>query len=242
MNPLDETQGRFLDQVYGEGPLDDERAIYRRNMLANLHDALASAYPVVRRLVGEAFFREAAERFARAHPSRSGDLHRFGAELGDFLAEYPPAASLEYLPDVARLEWAVALALHAADPGRVDFEALSSLPEAERVRVRFRLQAGAHLLASRHPAAAIWEANQPGRDGTLESAAEPQRVLVHRDGLDVRVQPLPAIDWRFLEALSGGASVEALAEDPALSVELERLLVQWTANQVIDGFALPPQR
>src|SRR5690349_19822275 len=79
MTSLAETQRRFLRDLYGAQALDPRAAVYRRNVLANLHDALAAAYPVVRRLVGEAFFREAARQFTQAHPSTSGDLHAFGS-------------------------------------------------------------------------------------------------------------------------------------------------------------------
>jgi hypothetical protein len=240
MSPLAERQARFLADIFGEGALDARQAVYRGNVLANLHDALAAAYPVVRRLVGDAFFREAAERFAREHPSRSGDLHEFGAAFADFLAAYPHAAGLPYLPDVARLEWAVARALHAADPGQVDFARLAAVPEAERVRVRFLLQSGARLMACEFPIASIWAANQPDRDGTPERSAGAERVLVHRDGFVGRVRELAPLDWRFLDALADGAAMETLAEDDALAPELERLLVEWTANRVIDDFALPP--
>jgi len=240
MRPLAERQARFLSDIFGEGPLEARLALYRRNVLANLHDALAAAYPVVRRLVGDAFFREASERFAREHASRSGDLHGFGAAFGDFLAAYSHAAGLPYLPDVARLEWAVARSFHAADPGQVDFTRLAAIPEAERVRVRFLLQAGARLMASEFPIVSLWEANQPDRDGTPERTTGGDQVLVHRDGFVVRVRALAAPDWRFLEALAAGASMEALAADDTLAPELERLLVEWTANRVIDDFALPP--
>ena len=240
MKPLAERQAGFLADIFGDGPLDARHSIYRRNVAANLHDALAAAYPVVRRLVGEAFFGGATERFAREQASRSGDLHAFGAAFGDFLAAYPHAAGLPYLPDVARLEWVVARAFHAADPGQVDFARLAGIPEADRVRVRFLLQAGARLITSEFPIASLWEANQPGRDGTPEHAAGSERVLVYRDGFVVRVKALAALDWRFLEALAAGSAIETLAEDDALAPELERLLVAWTANQVIDDFALPP--
>jgi len=238
MSALGELQARFLDEIFSDAPLDPRRAIYRRNVLANLHDALAAAYPVVRRLVGEAFFREAAERFARAHPSRSGDLHRFGEGFGQFLSRYPHAAGLPYLPGVARLEWAVAASFHAADPGRVDFERLAEVPEPERVRVRFRLQAGAHLIFSDYPIAAIWEANQPGRDGTPLATEGEDRALVFREGLAVQVRSLVPLDWRFLRAVAVGATMEALAEDAEFAEQLERLLVEWTGIRVIDDFAL----
>jgi len=127
MSALGDFQARFLDEIFGDAPLDPRRAVYRRNVLENLHGALAAAYPVVRRLVGEAFFREAAERFARVHPSRSGDLHRFGEGYGQFLSRYPHAAGLPYLPGVARLEWAVCMALQAEEVVSCSIAALSRL-------------------------------------------------------------------------------------------------------------------
>ena len=45
-------------RIRAAGVLPAERlALYRRNMRATQHDALAATYPVVRRLVGDAFFR-----------------------------------------------------------------------------------------------------------------------------------------------------------------------------------------
>src|SRR5262249_36772420 len=112
VKPLAGFQHEFLEAICSDAPLDDRLSVYRRNVLANQHDALAATYPVVRRLVGDAFFRESATRYALAHPSDSGDLHRFGAHLAAFLAAYAPARELSYLPDVARLEWAVARSFH----------------------------------------------------------------------------------------------------------------------------------
>src|SRR5205814_1248125 len=134
MKELARFQHDFLERVYGEAPAVGPTAIYRRNVLANLHDALAAAYPVVRRLVGDAFFRELAERFARAHPSASRDLHRYGKPLPQFIADYAPAVGLPYLADVARLEWAVAQAFHAASARAFDYAALAAVAEAERAQ------------------------------------------------------------------------------------------------------------
>ena len=242
MTHLADTQRRFLAQVLAGEPSSERLAVYRRNVLANLHDALAAAYPVVRRLVGEAFFREAAERFTQAYPSRSGDLHRFGAALAPFLDDYPPARELAYLPDVARLEWEIARAFHAADARRLSVRALDALSEDERARIRFHLQPAARLVASPHPILAIWEANQPGRDGTPERSAGADRVLVHREGFTVRARGLSPLDWRFLESIARGELLGDIADDPAVGAQLESQLLQWTGNGVIDGFSLSPPR
>ena len=57
--------------------------VYRNNIFISLTAALAAVYPVVQRLVGEGFFKYAADAFIRAHPPASGNLHDFGAGLAD---------------------------------------------------------------------------------------------------------------------------------------------------------------
>ena len=89
--------------------------VYRNNSLITLAEALKATFPVVCRLVDERFFDYAARAFIRAHPPRQPRLADYGEEFADFLAGFEPARSLPYLPDVARLEWAINLAYHAAD-------------------------------------------------------------------------------------------------------------------------------
>ena len=54
--------------------------IYRNNVLGNYRKALAARFPVVRRLVGAAFFDAAIDAFVRAHPSNRGDVNRYGGD------------------------------------------------------------------------------------------------------------------------------------------------------------------
>ena len=112
MPSLLETQQRFVEAVFtpdtsidmvGGSPAfaRDRMAIYRRTIFANYRKALSASYPVVKRLTGTPFFHAAIDAFARAQPSQSGDLNVYGEALGEFLATYPPAADLPYIPDVA---------------------------------------------------------------------------------------------------------------------------------------------
>ena len=60
---LERHQREFMDAVLAQAePADSRLAIYHRSARANRAGALAAAYPVVKRLVGEAFFAEAAAR------------------------------------------------------------------------------------------------------------------------------------------------------------------------------------
>ena len=96
MSALSLLQRDFVEALYSEAPCEPGIAAYRRNMLANLGNALAATYPVVNRLVGDAFFHEAARRYVHAHPSRSGDLNEYGGGFAAFLSNYPYAKELGY--------------------------------------------------------------------------------------------------------------------------------------------------
>lgn len=115
--------------VVGAAPARRARlAIYRRSVEAARVEALAATYPITRALIGEACFQQVASHHARAFPSGSGDLNDYGGEFAGFLAGQALLAGLPYLPDVARLEWAMLEVARAPDAARFDFDALASVP------------------------------------------------------------------------------------------------------------------
>jgi putative DNA-binding protein len=232
MSALASLQRAFYAELAGDGPCTEGMEAYRRGMRESHHGALAAAYPVVRRLVGEAFFREAAARHDEAHPSASGDLHEYGAHFAPFLARYRFAASEPYLPDVARLEWALHECEYAADVPPLDFAALARLPAEAHAALRFELHPALRLVASDHPVLALWEANRPGRDGTPQRHG-PERVLVARIEGTARARAVDEAEWRFLESLARGESLaeayDCLGEEPPESIGT------WLACYARDG-------
>jgi hypothetical protein len=190
-------------------------AVYRNNLRANYRGALGASYPVVRELVGPPFFHAAVDEFVAAHPSTGGDLNVYGAEFGDFLARYAPARDLPYLPDVARLEWAIDEAGRAPDatanPDLV-LGALATLPADALPQVRFRLEPSCRFLASAHPVLRIWQVNQPGYDGdptvAFDAPADTLRIRREADGRVVVERQAPG-DHAWLNALTQGAPLGA---------------------------------
>jgi hypothetical protein len=226
-------------------------AVYRNNVAVSLTQALAETFPVVRELVGHAFFAVLARCHIEAHPPRSPVLVEYGSEMPDWIAGFAPAATLPYLADVARLELARVRATHAADASPLSAAALASRwkpppPAARLAASRPVLHPTLAVIRSRHAVVSLWAAHQGhGRieDVQLDDA---ESALVLRqgdgtpDGPSVVVLPLSAAAALFVCRLHEGAtlaeaSADAFALDPDFDAgtTLARLisegaLVDWT--------------
>lgn len=218
--------------------------IYRNTVFSNLRAALSAIFPVVECLVGADFFAYCADDYIRCHPSPAGDLNRYGAGFGDFLAGFMPAASLPYLADVARLEWRVHQIYHAAEHAALDISRLTAVATERYETLRFTLHPASALFASRYPVQRIWQVNQPDYPGApdvnLDSGGV--KLLVERRTQRVVIQVLSSGDWALLRQIANGANF-ATACASALSAEadydLESVLQRFIAQSTLVDFTLP---
>lgn len=195
-------------------------AVYRNNVVVSLVDALVDTFPVTRELVGDEFFRAMAQVFVLAHPPRSRVLASFGGDFPDFVAGFPPAASLAYLGDVARLEMLRVRAYHAADIPPLAPEAIAGmLVEPQRLpALRIGCHPSAAILRSSHAVFSLWAAHQGDLCLSAVDPAAPETALVVRAGMDVQtIQLRPAVGL-FIEYLIGGTEL-ASAVDAASAEE-----------------------
>ncbi len=208
---LGRTPPALLDRIAADRLGAERRLqIYRNNTLISLTEALKTSFPVVTRLVGEKFFGFAADRFIRTHPPTAPLLSRYGAEFPRFLAAFEPAAALAYLPDVARLEWAVNEAYNAPDERPLEAAELAAIPDEHYAALRFSLLASCRFVASPYPIKRIWLANQgDATPATIDLATGGVTLLVMRRGFDVMLVELEAAEFAFLAALDAGKTVEA---------------------------------
>ena len=211
-------------------------AVYRRNVFGAMTGALRASDPVVERIVGAPFFRHAAEAYIHAQPSASGDLNDFGGAFAAFLADFAPAASLAYLPDVARLEWQVQRLHFVAAPAAADLSAVAAVPAAQWLAAKFTFHDAWVRQDSAWPLAQIWRVNQPDHDGDMTVGAAPGMLLAWREEHAVRVADLSAGEARFFDALAAGNTLSFAAGEgaadagfaltPALAGLLQRGLVR----------------
>ena len=187
--------------------------VYRNNRAVALIDVLADIFPVVQRLVGEAFFRAAARIFIDTEPPRDPVLLIYGAGFGDFLDDFEPATTVPYLGDVARLEWARRNAYHGPDAHSVTIDVLADFPADRLGQAQLTLLPTLHLFRSRFPVGSIWA----GVEGIDMTGGEDVAVL--RPDMRVETTVLTSGAYGFLSALQDGAplgaAAQAAAEDSA---------------------------
>jgi hypothetical protein len=240
---LDPDETGPLAQIVADGiPAAERLAIYRSDIAHNFREALRNVYPVVERLVGEAFFGHAADRYTACHPSRHGNLHAFGEHFGAFLAGFQPAQTLPYLPDVARLEWLIHEVFHAAGHAPLALDRLAGVAAADLPRLRLVLHPACRLLASDYAVHRIWQANQPGAGGDVAGAAEPVHLLLRRKDHAVEMEWVSEAEFRFLAECGSGRTLAAAldeASSPAGELDLPALLARRVGDGTLADFRLP---
>ncbi len=189
--------------------------VYRNNVVTSLIGALGDAFPVIKQLVGEAFFDAVAGHYVRIHPPSSPLMMFYGSEFATFLDGFEPAKQLPYLPDMARLEHARRVAYHAADDPILAPDALSKIAPEKLGGVRFKLHSSAQIIPSEHAILSIWRFNSTPDKSPIENA--PETVLIARPLDQVNMHLLQPGDVQFINALAAGATLEEAAGAAAQS-------------------------
>lgn len=238
MNRLHETQRDFARFAFSKSRrvpagivvngLAAERrmAIYRNNTLAGLTEALRDVYPVVNRLVGNAFFKRLALAYLDDRPPTSACLLEYGSQFAELIAGFTDAGSLAYLPDIARLEWFFHEAYHAENGSTLALPDLARVDPADYARLAFKLHPSARFMASPYPLDSIWRANQPdyAGDELIDLRQGGCKLLLFRADTEVCMIRLSEADYGCLSALAAGDSLlhaveTTLAEQPDFSLE-----------------------
>jgi hypothetical protein len=207
--------------IVGDGLQSAARLrIYRNNSHAMFEGALERTYPVLRRRVGDEYFRRLALGHRERHPSRSGDLHFVGQHFPTYMADVQAGTGYEWLAELAALEWACETALVEVRERPLGVDALAGLGPEDLANVRLRLQPSLRCVASSVPVLDVWRANQPHADGAaVDLLAGAQCVLVScgEDGLELREVAAPTFE--FARLLQQGASLGEAVDRSALALE-----------------------
>ncbi len=213
-------------------PVQKRFDVYRNNIASGLTRALETSFPVIRALVGDAFFGAMAVEFLRAHPPKSRLMMLYGDAFPPFLASFPPVAHLAYLPDVALLEQALRESYHSADAPPLPAADLTALPEAKLLQARLRLAPAVRVLQSEWPIHAIWTANMAGGPAPVMMA---QSAVILRVDFSPRPHLISAATATFITALQAGATLQLAMDHAGPAHDLTATLALLLQGQAIVG-------
>jgi hypothetical protein len=216
----------------------DRLAIHRNTFAGTIVGALRITYPAVEKLVGAEFFEAAARIHLQQDPPRSAYLNDYGEGFARFLASFPPAASLSYLPDVAALEWAVARAANAPDAAHLDLAALAGIDPPMLERVSLAPHPSVQLIEVRYAADLIWHAVLNHDEAAL-AAIRPTddriALLVYRNHAGAGLRRLSPAESRAAARLFIGLSLAECFTDmdpAAVTALLSHLLSDGVFSEI----------
>ncbi|KGK42157.1 hypothetical protein LH51_09565 [Nitrincola sp. A-D6] len=216
-------------------------AVYRNNVMSSLINVLAGNFPVVQQLVGEAFFRAMAREFVTHHPPITPIMLLYGQTFSDFIADFPPAASVPYLADMARLEYAIQSSRHCADSQPIKSDRLTRLVEDHYALsyTGLKLAAAIRILTSDFAVASIWHAHQGSSPADLSqiNIHQPESFMLSRPALKVQLHSIDPGAAEFIRHLSQGMPLAQATEttypfDPVAVLQL--LIQQQAITDLID--------
>lgn len=192
----------------GAKPGLDHRAWQQARRDLHFLNSLHGRFPAVVQHIDVELFAGLARAFADAYPPRSPVLIDWGADMPAFLAEFEPTRDIDFLPDLACLEWLRWRALHAADARAMPVHELAGYATTHPELLFLRLHPSVSSLRSAFPVISIRErsfAPQLVVIGTWTA----QAALVARVGDDVATIEIGAGAAAFVAALSEGATLAA---------------------------------
>jgi len=102
-------------------------SVYRNNHRLSLAAALGATFPTVAGIIGADAMEMVAGRFMTLHPPRQPCVAEYGSDFAGYLQGAALADDLPYLPDLARLDWALNRARIAPETAPFTAQELAAL-------------------------------------------------------------------------------------------------------------------
>ncbi len=213
--------------------------IYRRSYHARLVECLADDYPVLQETLGEDAFESLCRAYIAEHPSTEPSLNGFGRHLAGFCRRHRHSIP-DFAADLAALEWAVVLAIHAPTAPPLTAQDLARISIESWPAIRLVPNPSLRVHAFDYSVNAYFSARRRGEEAALPVARHCS-VAVYRGEQSVwRLELTPAMT-ALVEALSRGEtlgtslSLVAALLDGVPEAEAARNVTTWFSHAVSSG-------
>ena len=139
-------------------------SIYRSNVNGAHQKVLGQVYPACLNVLGEDYFNQLCRVYRFEYPSTDTDLNNYGEHFSLFMKEqvelHQELIGLEYLADLAFMEWHWHASYYAKDDETFSFEKLALIEAGVQAKIFFRVSHSFSLHSTIYPLLEIWNANK----------------------------------------------------------------------------------
>jgi hypothetical protein len=186
-------------------PVATRLSIYGGAYGSRLSEALATNFPALAQLLGEADFQVLAAAYVGAHDSPYFSIRYYGDHLAQFLAGDAQYAGAPVLAELARWEWMLGKVFDAADAVPLTHEALARVRPEQWAQLRFVFHPSLQRLELHWNAPQIWQAATEEADPPPASfTRQAQPWLAWRQELTTYFRSLPPSEAAVLDAARSG--------------------------------------
>ncbi len=235
----------FLSELLPLHSISKEKqlSIYRSNVNGSHQKVLGQVYPACLNVLGEDYFNQLCRVYRFEHPSTDADLNNYGEYFSLFLNEqlelHQELIGLEYLADLACLEWHWHASYYAKDDETFSFEKLALVEADVQDKIYFRVSDSFSLHSSIYPLLEIWNANKNLVENIQEfhMPESESYFCISRKEFSPVVDLLDYEQYILLKSLSDGMSLVQLTELDSV-YDFENKLMSFIQQGWITGFYL----
>lgn len=187
-------------------------SVYADGYPLRVREALAEVFDAVHHVLGDERFSKLCFAYAEKFGADDYNLNFAGREFPDFIGNSSVPSAFPFLADLSKLEWAIWEAFHAFDGAPLSPDKIAGIPLEEWDGAKVRFQPSARLVSSAWPVLDIWRARKEDPEKVKIDTSRPQRVLIGRNGLEVRCELIDENQFHLLEALLAGKSLGEACE------------------------------
>lgn len=233
----------FLSELLPLNSISKEKqlSIYRSNINGAHQKVLGQVYPAILNILGEDYFNQLCRVYRFEYPSMDADLNNYGENFSLFIEEqieqHQELIGLEYLADLAWLEWNWHAIYYAKNDKLFSFDKLASIDPELQGKIYFRISNAFSLHSTIYPLLDIWNANK-GLVKNIQEFQMPDSEIyfcVSRQKFTPIVNLLDYEQYILLKSISNGMSFVQLAELDSV-YDFENKLMSFIQQGWVTGF------
>jgi hypothetical protein len=205
--------------------------IYSDAYRLRIIEALSNSYPILKALLGDDLFEQAARLYIDQYPSTYRNMRWVGDKMSEHLQEnfpqYPIAA------EMATFEWGLSLAFDADDAPILGLQDLTAIAPENWADLRFQFRPSMQLFTFKWNVLLVWQAlNSEESAPKISQIEEP--CVVWRKDLNSHYRSLDLGEYAAIQLVIAGTSFGELCEKIQENATEEAATMQ--AAQYLSGW------